>query len=339
VARQQEAPDREASPANGRSHLAETGGRLISLFFGSGQIERAVGACILGADASPELLQLYADLQEFPLSAARDAARLSPQPIVHARVVPGGSGPVARSARAPPEHSPLPLAFVALAFNGVWRVNAAGEMNMPPDPARLKRGLDALPPLEAFQRFAEEIRGITFVNGWQTAFIAARPGDVSFAILRTGNSTVTPPTASGRATTGSSPALKQAVSRTASASSPSTLRRRRPSTTGRSARRSRSSGCRLEQGHRARSGLRAHHHRGAQAVTQALILTGDLRTLLPKLELASFDVCIADPPYGETNCAWDRRVPGWPALVRRLLKPHGSLWVFGSLRCHIGGAA
>jgi site-specific DNA-methyltransferase (adenine-specific) len=67
----------------------------------------------------------------------------------------------------------------------------------------------------------------------------------------------------------------------------------------------------------------------------ARIICGDARDVLPELASASFDACIADPPYGETNCAWDRRVPGWPALVRRLLKPHGSLWVFGSLRSHL----
>ncbi len=65
---------------------------------------------------------------------------------------------------------------------------------------------------------------------------------------------------------------------------------------------------------------------------RARIICGDVRDVLPTLPDASVDVCIADPPYGETSLKWDRRVPGWPALVRRLLKPHGSLWVFGSLR-------
>jgi site-specific DNA-methyltransferase (adenine-specific) len=44
------------------------------------------------------------------------------------------------------------------------------------------------------------------------------------------------------------------------------------------------------------------------------------------------DVVIADPPYGDTSLDWDSRVDGWLDLVRATLKPHGSLWVFGSMR-------
>jgi site-specific DNA-methyltransferase (adenine-specific) len=44
------------------------------------------------------------------------------------------------------------------------------------------------------------------------------------------------------------------------------------------------------------------------------------------------DLCIADPPYGDTSLGWDKRVDGWLPLVRPTLKPHGSLWVFGSMR-------
>ncbi|UYW33671.1 DNA-methyltransferase [Methylorubrum extorquens] len=60
------------------------------------------------------------------------------------------------------------------------------------------------------------------------------------------------------------------------------------------------------------------------------ILTGDCRDVLRELE--PFDCIVTDPPYGETSFRWDQRVPGWPALVRPLLKPTGSMWVFGSLR-------
>lgn len=67
-------------------------------------------------------------------------------------------------------------------------------------------------------------------------------------------------------------------------------------------------------------------------MSSALIITGDVRAVLPTLEAASFDLAIADPAYGETSLKWDKRVAGWPALVRPLLKPHGSLWCFGSLR-------
>lgn len=67
-------------------------------------------------------------------------------------------------------------------------------------------------------------------------------------------------------------------------------------------------------------------------MTPAQIVCGDVREVLPRLAAGSFDVAIADPAYGETSLKWDRIVRGWPALVRPLLRPHGSLWVFGSLR-------
>lgn len=62
------------------------------------------------------------------------------------------------------------------------------------------------------------------------------------------------------------------------------------------------------------------------------IRTGDMRVIAPTLEPGSFDCILTDPPYGETSLGWDRRVPDWPRYVRSLLKPTGSMWVFGSLR-------
>jgi len=62
------------------------------------------------------------------------------------------------------------------------------------------------------------------------------------------------------------------------------------------------------------------------------ILTGDCRDVLAQFPDASFDCILTDPPYGETSLAWDRWVDGWPSLVRRLLKPTGSMWCFGSFR-------
>ncbi|GGB12190.1 hypothetical protein GCM10011491_45050 [Brucella endophytica] len=60
------------------------------------------------------------------------------------------------------------------------------------------------------------------------------------------------------------------------------------------------------------------------------ILTGDCREIMPTR--GPFDMILADPPYGETSLAWDRRVDGWIALARTALRSTGSLWVFGSLR-------
>jgi site-specific DNA-methyltransferase (adenine-specific) len=45
-----------------------------------------------------------------------------------------------------------------------------------------------------------------------------------------------------------------------------------------------------------------------------------------------FDLIIADPPYGDTSLPWDRRVQGWIPVALALLKPSGSMWVFGSMR-------
>ncbi|MEO9625885.1 MAG: site-specific DNA-methyltransferase [Qipengyuania citrea] len=41
---------------------------------------------------------------------------------------------------------------------------------------------------------------------------------------------------------------------------------------------------------------------------------------------------VADPPYGDTSLEWDRPVEGWHERAAALLKPSGSMWVFGSLR-------
>ena len=69
------------------------------------------------------------------------------------------------------------------------------------------------------------------------------------------------------------------------------------------------------------------------------IHTGDCRDVLATLPAASVDCVVTDPPYGETSLQWDRRVAGWPALLLPLLKPTGSMWVFGSLRYFLESAA
>ena len=53
------------------------------------------------------------------------------------------------------------------------------------------------------------------------------------------------------------------------------------------------------------------------------VLTGDCREHMPCH--APFDMILADPPYGDTSLAWDRRVEGWLPLARAALKPTGSL--------------
>lgn len=50
------------------------------------------------------------------------------------------------------------------------------------------------------------------------------------------------------------------------------------------------------------------------------------------LEHGPFDMLLADPPYGGTSLDWDRRCEGWIEAAGQMLKPTGSLWVFGSMR-------
>jgi site-specific DNA-methyltransferase (adenine-specific) len=66
------------------------------------------------------------------------------------------------------------------------------------------------------------------------------------------------------------------------------------------------------------------------------VLTGDCRIVMPPF--GPFDLIVADPPYGDTSLAWDRRVDGWLPLARAALRPSGSLWVFGSLRSFMATA-
>ena len=56
---------------------------------------------------------------------------------------------------------------------------------------------------------------------------------------------------------------------------------------------------------------------------------GDFRELLPAViaEHGEPDLCLTDPPYGETSLPWDTWPVGWPSLI-----PGRSMWCFGSMR-------
>lgn len=62
------------------------------------------------------------------------------------------------------------------------------------------------------------------------------------------------------------------------------------------------------------------------------ILTGDCLELMRGMDAASVDAVVTDPPYGQTSLPWDRWVPGFMGEIARVLKPSGSVWVFGTLR-------
>jgi site-specific DNA-methyltransferase (adenine-specific) len=58
---------------------------------------------------------------------------------------------------------------------------------------------------------------------------------------------------------------------------------------------------------------------------------GDMREVLPSLGVVA-DVCVTDPPYGETSLSWDRWPTSWPDLVAGSLPDVTSMWCFGSMR-------
>lgn len=62
---------------------------------------------------------------------------------------------------------------------------------------------------------------------------------------------------------------------------------------------------------------------------EAVILYhGSMFEVLPALD-ATFDCCVADPPYGQTSLAWDLWPHGWPGLLTSYTS---SLWCFGTTR-------
>ncbi|MCY1741202.1 DNA-methyltransferase [Ensifer sp. SL37] len=69
------------------------------------------------------------------------------------------------------------------------------------------------------------------------------------------------------------------------------------------------------------------------------ILNADFDDAITDMPSESVDCILTDPPYGETSLEWDKWPPGWPSRVLRLLKPTGSMWVFGSTRTFFDHAA
>lgn len=60
------------------------------------------------------------------------------------------------------------------------------------------------------------------------------------------------------------------------------------------------------------------------------VTPGDCRTDLH--QHGPFDMLLVDPPYGDTSLSWDKHCPGWIEAAADMLKPNGSMWVFGSMR-------
>lgn len=62
------------------------------------------------------------------------------------------------------------------------------------------------------------------------------------------------------------------------------------------------------------------------------LFNGDCLEIMPQLEEKSFDLILADPPYGITACEWDSIIP-FPKMwenIKRVLKPGGTVALSGS---------
>lgn len=71
---------------------------------------------------------------------------------------------------------------------------------------------------------------------------------------------------------------------------------------------------------------------GARDQRVSLLHGGCFKPLVRAMPSTSVDLILTDPPYGETSLSWDRWVQEWPSEIYRVLKPTGSMWVFGSMR-------
>lgn len=61
---------------------------------------------------------------------------------------------------------------------------------------------------------------------------------------------------------------------------------------------------------------------------------GDCREVLGG-EAIFADLCVTDPPYGDTPLEWDEWPEGWVDTVEGCLPADASLWCFGSMRMHM----
>jgi DNA adenine methylase len=165
-----------------RAQLVSTGGRCVSLFYGSVALEQAAfaGATVLAAEANQDLVALYSQLARDPARVWRALLFLDSC----SRRKRDGEGAYRRVAAAslssPLERAARFLWLSSLSWSGMWRVNSFGAFNVPPDRARLARPWP-FPGLRVFERAAEAVRGTTFVADWRDALAVASPGDIVLA--------------------------------------------------------------------------------------------------------------------------------------------------------------
>jgi len=165
-----------------RAQLVSTGGRCVSLFYGSGALKQAAfaGATVLAAEANPDLVALHSQLARDPARVWRALLFLDSC----SRRKRDGEGAYRRVAAAslssPLERAARFLWLSSLSWSGMWRVNSLGAFNVPPDRARLARPWP-FPGLRVFERAGQAVRSTTFVADWREAFAAASSGDLVLA--------------------------------------------------------------------------------------------------------------------------------------------------------------
>jgi len=161
-----------------RGQLAAGGGRLVSLFYGSGALEQAAapGESQVAAEANADLLCVYEQVARDPeklfhaLEQLEASVGRSRAAFLAVRTLdPEDLASTARAARF--------LWLSAMSFNGLWRVNRAGRHNVPADPARLQKPWP-FATREALMAASASIQRVRFRTDWREAAESARPGDV-----------------------------------------------------------------------------------------------------------------------------------------------------------------
>lgn len=169
------------APACAR-YLAGTRGKLLSAFYGTGAIEQQVGsydAPQVVAEACDDLRILY---EEFAREGGADRIHAACWELAR-RLDQAGHRKVevylnvrAHVPEEPAGRAGRFLFLVGCAYNGLWRVNASGGHNVPPDPARLAKW--NVPAIVTLKAAALNARRLELHADWQELGPRLRAGDL-----------------------------------------------------------------------------------------------------------------------------------------------------------------